>query len=78
MVSGVSPYNTSCFVCLLPLFQILCVLLALLELCLCSVDEFMTCDRLLESRRSARLLDHIPCDMTKKLYCEHKGSRYPE
>ena len=43
-----------------------------------SVDEFMTCDRILEKKRTARLLDEIPCDMTTKSYCEHKGNGYPE
>ncbi len=45
---------------------------------LSSVDEFMSCDTLFESRRSARVLEQIPCDMSKKGYCEFKGTSYPE
>lgn len=41
-------------------------------------DEFMSCDRYFESKREARLLDHIPCDMQAQSYCQHKGSVYPE
>ena len=42
------------------------------------IDEFMSCDRYIESKREARILDNIPCDMSTKSYCEHKGSAYPE
>ena len=58
-------------------FQVL-ILLHLATVSLASIDEFMTCDRILEKKRAARLLDEIPCDMTAKSYCEHKGSGYPE
>ncbi len=51
---------------------------ALFRECACSVDEFMTCDRLFESKRTARVLEQIPCDMTRQTYCEHKGAAYPE
>lgn len=45
---------------------------------LANFDEFQTCDRLYQTRRTARLLDHVPCDMTKTTFCEYKGSAYPE
>ena len=54
------------------------ILLHLTAASLASIDEFMTCDRILEKKRTARLLDEIPCDMTAKSYCEHKGNGYPE
>lgn len=41
-------------------------------------DEFMSCDIYLESKRAARVLDHIPCDMGKQSFCAHKGAAYPE
>lgn len=41
-------------------------------------DEFMSCDRYFENRREARVLEQIPCDMTKSSYCQHKGPGYPE
>lgn len=42
------------------------------------MDEYMSCDRIFKTQRSARLLDSIPCDMTKELYCDFKGPAYPE
>eukprot|EP00095_Tigriopus_kingsejongensis_P007171 maker-scaffold134_size322110-snap-gene-0.9 protein:Tk07171 transcript:maker-scaffold134_size322110-snap-gene-0.9-mRNA-1 annotation:"AAEL007897-PA" len=30
------------------------------------VDEFMSCDRFFENRRAARVMDQIPCDMSKQ------------
>ena len=41
-------------------------------------DEFMSCDRYFENRREARVLEQIPCDMTKSSFCQHKGPGYPE
>ena len=41
-------------------------------------DEFMSCDRYFENRREARVIEQIPCDMTKTAYCKHKGPAYPE
>ncbi len=58
--------------------SVLLFLTVISEVCLGSVDEFMTCDRLLETKRAARTLEQIPCDMTSKSYCEHKGASYPE
>lgn len=43
-----------------------------------SYDEYLTCDRLYQTRRTARVLDHVPCNMKKQSYCEYKGSSYPE
>jgi len=43
-----------------------------------SGDEFMSCDRYFESRRESRVLEKIPCDMSKVTYCKHKGASYPE
>ena len=43
-----------------------------------SGDEFMSCDRYFESRRESRVLEKIPCDMSKVTYCKHKGPSYPE
>lgn len=43
-----------------------------------SMDEFMSCDRYYEGKRTARMIDQIPCDMTKNTYCQYKGSAYPE
>ena len=45
-----------------------------------SVDEYMTCDRLMEGskQREARVLEQIPCDMAKVSFCQHKGTSYPE
>ena len=60
-----------------PFFQGL-LLLLLVAASVASIDEFMTCDRILEKKRTARLLDEIPCDMGAKSYCEHKGKGYPE
>ena len=54
------------------------ILLHLMTASLASIDEFMTCDRILEKKRESRLLDEIPCDMSAKSYCEHKGNGYPE
>ncbi len=50
----------------------------LLGPCTGSIDEYMSCDRYFENKRSARLLDDIPCDMSKVSYCQHKGKGYPE
>ena len=41
-------------------------------------DEFMSCDRYFESRRESRILENIPCDITKVTYCGQKGPAYPE
>lgn len=41
-------------------------------------DEFMSCDRYFESRRESRVMEAIPCDMSKVSYCKLKGSSYPE
>ena len=41
-------------------------------------DEFMSCDRYYENRRESRVLEAIPCDMSKVSFCKHKGSSYPE
>jgi hypothetical protein len=42
-----------------------------------SYDEYLTCDKLNEAR-NARVLDYIPCDMSKQSYCEYKGFSYPD
>jgi len=42
------------------------------------MDEYMSCDRIFKNQRTARLLDQIPCDMTKQTYCNFKGVAYPE
>lgn len=41
-------------------------------------DEFMSCDRYYENRRESRVLEAIPCDMSKVSFCKYKGSSYPE
>lgn len=38
----------------------------------------MSCDRYFESRRESKVLEQIPCDMSKVSFCKHKGSAYPE
>ncbi|XP_071748080.1 uncharacterized protein [Lepeophtheirus salmonis] len=43
-----------------------------------STDEYMSCDRFYESKRRARIMDDIPCDMSSSLFCDRKGSSYPE
>ena len=41
-------------------------------------DEYMSCDRYFESRRESRVLEKIPCDMSKVTFCKNKGPSYPE
>jgi len=55
------------------------LLLLLLPLSLSSamIDEHMTCDSL-GKMRTARVLEQIPCDMTKVAFCAKKGAAYPE
>merc|ERR1719215_1537790 len=38
----------------------------------------MSCDRFYESQRESRILEQIPCDMSKVTFCKHKGPSYPE
>ena len=41
-------------------------------------DEYMSCDRYFEKRRESRVLEKIPCDMSKVTFCKNKGPSYPE
>jgi len=47
---------------------------------LSSYDEYLSCDRMYESSRAARVLDLIPsdCDMRKESFCHKKGQAYPD
>ncbi|XP_059096917.1 protein spaetzle 4-like isoform X1 [Tigriopus californicus] len=54
------------------------VLVSLCGLATPSVDEFMSCDRFFENKRASRVLEQIPCDMSKQSFCAYKGAAYPE